>query len=87
MDANFVLAISGGRFNIFFSKYSSETNCDDSCFTIDFGDSGAIHVDCECGYGWSNGFVDTGRNNELFGGDWELYLDFYHKLPCQYSGA
>ena len=87
MDADIVLVIFIGGFNLFFSKYSCEANCDYFCATVDILDPRSIYVNCKRSNGWFDDSADSGRNDGLLGSDWQLSDDFFNKLPCQYWDA
>lgn len=87
MDAEFILAIFGGGFDIFIGKYSGKANSDHPFFAINIYNAGLVYFDSECGYGRVDDFVDSRCYDELLGCNWQLYLNFNHKLPCQHRDA
>ncbi len=87
MDANIVLVIFIGGLNLFFSKYSRETNCNYFCATVDILDLRPIYINRKCRNGWFDDSADSGCHDGLLGGDWQLFDDFFNKLPCQYRDA
>ena len=87
MDADIVLVIFISGFNLFFSKYSCETNCNYFCAAVDILDPRLIYINRKCCNGWFDDSADSGRYDGLLGGDRQLSDDFFNKLPCQYWDA
>ena len=87
MDAIFILAIFVGRANFFTRQYCSKANSDNFCIAAHLCYFGLVYVNFECSNGWFDDFIDSRRHDEFLGCNWELSLDFFYKLPCQYRDA
>ena len=87
MAARDVVVLCLSRAAIFDCKLSCKADSDDFCIAAHLCYFGLVYVNFECSNGWFDDFIDSRRHDEFLGCNWELSLDFFYKLPCQYRDA
>ena len=85
MAKDFLLAIRGGRIDLFASKLGRETDCDDFLIAVTVPDVRYLHGYFECRHGGIDDFNYPGCEHDFLGCNRQLLDDFLDKLPCQLS--